>query len=191
MRIAIISCSLNPTSRSRQLALFAQKHLTILGSEVDYLDMREFPLPAFADAASCDTPVVTDLVQRLARCTSIVVAVPIYNWSTGSVLKALMETTGNLDTGAKVHAWENKVLTFLCSGGLHHSYMAWGSTALGMMMDFKSIINPHVLYARERQITEDGVLEEKLQQRAEQVLSIHHELAEKLQDRKILTGWCV
>lgn len=191
MRYAVFSCSLNPTSRSRRLAEFARMFLAEIGAEVDYFDLREHPLPDFSDDASCQTPVVDEIVRRLAQCQGIILAVPIYNWSPGSMLKKLMECTGNLSTGGKVWAWENKVVTFLCAGGLHHSYMAYGSTAISLMMDFKCIINPHIVYAREVEVSNEGELSPEIQARLEKVLRIGDELTVALSGRKLLTGWSV
>ncbi len=52
MKVLIVSCSLNPSSRSNALCLEAKADLADLGHEVDLIDLRDMPLP-FCDASSC------------------------------------------------------------------------------------------------------------------------------------------
>jgi FMN reductase len=77
MKILIISCSLNPGSRSRVLAGEAARPVGALGAEVTLLDLREFPMP-MCDGEECDVNLAR-LGRSLREANAILLAVPIYN----------------------------------------------------------------------------------------------------------------
>lgn len=61
----------------------------------------------------------------VAEADNVIMAVPIYNWAVGSSAKNFVELTGATAANGHRAAWFDKVVTFLCAGGLPHSYMAY------------------------------------------------------------------
>lgn len=147
MSFVVISTSLNPTSRSRALALEAYAAIRELGQAVDYVDLREWPVPlcdasdAYADAN------VSRLRDLIAQSSGILLATPVYNFDAAAAAKNLLELTGS--------AWTNKVAGFLCAAGGSHSYMGVMGLANSLMLDFRVHIIPRFVYATELEFTGD------------------------------------
>ena len=59
MKIAVVCCSLNPDSRSAALAEHLRTPLTDAGAEIDWIDLRDTPLPFCDGAAAYADPAVS------------------------------------------------------------------------------------------------------------------------------------
>lgn len=153
--ILILSTSLKADSNSRVLAQEARRVLEQDGHAVEWLDLRDHPLP-FCDAGPAyGHPNVAVVEARLRAATAIVIATPVYNFDANAAVKNLIELTGD--------AWENKVVGFLCAAAGMSSYMSIMSLANSLMLDFRSVIVPRFVYAtsgafRGGQIVEPEVL---------------------------------
>ncbi len=138
-KIAVISCSLNKSSRSRILAQQAAESLSSLQAEVEFIDLQKFELP-FCDGGSAygDSNVI-HLTKRITEMDAVLLAVPIYNYYANAAAKNLIELTGK--------AWEDKVVGFLAAAGGHSSYMSTMSLANQLMLDFRCLVVPRFVYA--------------------------------------------
>src|SRR5262245_467288 len=125
MQILIISCSLNPTSRSRVLATVAVDQLRAAEIETRLLDLRDHPLP-MCDGEDCDPKLLAPLREAIEQADAILLAVPIYNYDVNAAAKNVVELTGS--------AWEGKIVGFLCAAGGHSSYMSVMSLANSLML---------------------------------------------------------
>jgi NAD(P)H-dependent FMN reductase len=139
MRIAVVSSSLGPESKGLHLARLAAEHLRAQGHAVDFIDLRDVPLPLCGSDGSFEHPAVADLTARLKRADGILLASPVYNYDVNAAAKNLVELTGA--------AWEDKVVGFLLSAGGHPSYMSVLGFANSLMLDFRCIILPRFVYA--------------------------------------------
>lgn len=189
LRILILSCSLKRESRSRILAQAAQERLHDQGVETRLIDMRELSLPEYGDDDVSDSVAVQQLMRELVWADGVVISTPIYNWSVNSVLKKVVEATGADETGRKVRAWEDKVVTFLCAAGTQRAYLAYLPTANSLMVDYKCIINPHIVFAVGSDFEDGKIASEAVAERLQRVLLIAVELIDALKDRKFLSGW--
>ncbi len=190
MNILILSCSLNPTSNSRVLALAAQTYLNQLDEVSNTLiDARALDIPDFDHESTYQSAGVQHLTDQLAKADSIIIATPVYNWGTSGVIKKIIENTGTDDTGRLVRAWEDKVVTFLCAAGVPQSYMAYLPLANSLMLDYKCMINPHITFAIEDDFSDGRISNPKIEQRLTRVLNIHLELTQLLKPRTILSKW--
>ena len=160
MTITIISCSLNPDSRSRVLANAAAEILRKHEATVQLLDLREHPL-AMCDGESCDALAVAPLREAIQSADAILLAVPIYNYDVNAAAKNLVEQTGS--------AWEGKLVGFLCAAGGHGSYMSVMSFANSLMLDFRCLIVPRFVYAVGKDFTGDEISSPKIRERVEQL----------------------
>ena len=66
-----------------------------------------------------------------------------------AALKNLIELTGE--------SWEDKVVGFLCAAGGSMSYMSVMSLANSLMLDFRCLVIPRIVYATSEDFT-DGHL---------------------------------
>jgi FMN reductase len=160
MHILLLSCSLNPDSRSRVLANAAAEVLRKHEATVRLLDLREHPL-AMCDGESCDERAVAPLREAIRSADAILLAVPIYNYDVNAAAKNLVEQTGE--------AWEGKVVGFLCAAGGHGSYMSVMSLANSLMLDFRCLIVPRFVYAVGRDFEGDAITSPKIRERVEQL----------------------
>lgn len=151
MDFTVISCSLDPESRSRVLATSTVAIIEDAGHRASLIDLLALGgLPNFDNANAFDDPRYGSLHAAIADCDGVVITSPVYNWGLSSTTKNLIELTGATGQHGRTSAWFDKLVTFVCVGGLAHSYMAHGPVALAMMLDFKCVVNPHLVYATER-----------------------------------------
>lgn len=171
MNITIISCSLNPDSRSRVLANAAAEILRKHEAKVQLLDLREHPL-AMCDGELCDVKAVAPLRDAILNADAILLAVPIYNYDVNAAAKNLVEQTGS--------AWEGKVVGFLCAAGGHGSYMSVMSLANSLMLDFRCVIVPRFVYAVGKDFDGEEIASPKIRERIDQLCAETARLAKAL-----------
>ena len=189
LKFTVFSCSLDPESRSRTLAHFSREVWTAAGHQITLSDLRDTPLPHFDNDTVFADPNFQLLHQAITSADGVVLAAPVYNWALGSVLKNLIEATGSTGGQGQRSAWFDQLVTFVCSGGLPHSYMAPASLAASLMLDFKCVINPYQVYASGRDWGEDGTLSTAMQARLEKTLRVKVELAARLKGRSYHSDW--
>src|SRR3954464_2553547 len=93
MNILVLSCSLDPASRSSVLAKESTRVLKTLGAEVTEMDLRNHNLP-ICDGQSCDADLIGPLRRAIQTADAIVMAVPVYNYDANAAAKNLIEWTG-------------------------------------------------------------------------------------------------
>jgi NAD(P)H-dependent FMN reductase len=153
----VISTSLNPASKSYVLAREAFQQLSDGGHEVEFLDLRKVKLP-FCDGADCySKPSVARVRAKIEKATTIIVAVPIYNYDCGAAAKNLVELTGR--------AWTDKTVGFLCAAGGRSSYMSVMAFANSLMLDFRCLVIPRFVYAEGSAFTADTISDETIVER--------------------------
>jgi NAD(P)H-dependent FMN reductase len=151
MKVLVISCSLNPESRSRRLAERAQCALRHEGrAEVDLLDLRDAALPLCDGSSAYGHAAVEPVTAKLRDADAVILAVPIYNYYANAAAKNLIELTGR--------AWTGKVVGFLCAAGGRGSYMSVMTLANSLMLDFRCLIVPRFVYTTEAGFEPDGSL---------------------------------
>lgn len=140
--ILVISCSLNPESRSRLLAQAAREMFADRKEEVDFVDLQDVPLP-FCDGnlAYGDANAVR-LVERGEAADAVLVATPVYNYSVSATTKNLVELAGR--------AWTGKPVGMLLAAGGVGSYMSGMGLANSLMLDFHCLVIPRFVYADPR-----------------------------------------
>lgn len=161
MKHLIISCSLNPTSKSRIMAKAALKLLEEKNAEVELLDLADLDIPFCDGSSAYENPVAQDLAAKIRAADGILLAVPIYNYDINSTGKNLIELTGR--------AWTEKVVGFLCSSGGQGSYMSVMAVANSLMLDFRSIIIPRFVFATGDQFQGKEIAHEDLGERIGQL----------------------
>lgn len=137
--VLVVSCSLNPASRSHTLALAAGEALDTIGAPHELIDLREWDLP-ICDGKSCyDHPSIGPVTEKVAAAAAILIASPVYNYDLNAAVKNFVELTGQ--------AWAEKPVGFLCAAGGHRSYMSPIGLANSLMFDFRCHIVPRYVYA--------------------------------------------
>ncbi len=185
----VVSTSLDSGSRSALLASKAQGELERGGATAYLLDLRELPLPLFDNGSAFDQAAFERVHELVAQADSVVIAMPIYNWSVGSSAKNFIELTGATGEDGHRAAWFDKVVTFVCAGGLPHSYMAYTQIASSMMLDFKCIVNPYMVYATDRDLSPESEVSERLSARLAKTIAVHAELRDLLAHRSYRSDW--
>lgn len=162
MSFLVISSSLNPGSNSRLLAreahrLLNEKHKT------EWLDLQEIELPLCDGNAAYGHPNVAKVSKMISEATCILLAVPIYNFASGSAAKNLIELTGR--------AWTDKTVGFLCAAGGKSSYMSVMGIANSLMLDFRSLVIPRFVYADGSSFSEDALHDAAIKSRIEELVA--------------------
>ncbi|MBB4242114.1 FMN reductase [Rhizobium tropici] len=157
--------------------------------EVEFIDLQYLELPAFDNFKCYEHPSYDRLYRAIRGADGVLLAVPIYNWSVGSAAKSLIELTGATGASGRKSAWFDQIVTFICSGGLPHSYMAYGSLATSLMLDFKCVINPYVVYATERDWIDGTIPSDTLATRLQKTIEVQLELSSRLRSRAYSSDW--
>jgi NAD(P)H-dependent FMN reductase len=145
----VVSGSLRSKSRSRAMALFLTDCYQSEGIAAQMIDLRGMPLPFCDGESAYDHQSVPALSKVISAARVVVIATPIYNFDASAALKNLIELTGE--------SWENKIVGFLCAAGGSMSYMSVMSFANSLMLDFRCLIIPRIVYATNADFT-DGHL---------------------------------
>ena len=145
----VVSCSLNPVSRSRVLAEEAFELLQDRGRQAALLDLRETPLPLCDGNACYDLDEVRQASRAIRQADGILISTPIYNYDVNAAAKNLIELAGQ--------AWHDKVVGFLCAAGGRSSYMGVMSLANSLMLDFRCIILPRFVYVTDEAFLDGGL----------------------------------
>jgi FMN reductase len=161
MRYLVLSCSLNPKSRSRILARMAHAHLAKRPGGAEFLDLQDYALPISDGGACYGHDDVAKVAQKIEQASGIVVAAAIYNYDVNSAAKNLLELTGD--------AWEGKVVGFICAAGGHGSYMSIMPFANSLMLDYRCLIVPRFVYAAPSHIDESTFGDKALNKRIEEL----------------------
>ena len=155
----VISCSLNPKSRSRIMAKHAHG---LYCKESEFLDLRDIDMP-ICDGDTCyDSPVVAKLKETIEAAGSIIIAGPIYNYDLNAAAKNLLELTGS--------SWNNKLVGFICAAGGSGSYMSPTSFMNSLMLDFRCIIIPRFVYAEGSSFDASGAIDSSTKDRLEELV---------------------
>ena len=161
MSLLIISASLSTESNSRLLALEARRALEADGTAVNFLDLRELPLPLCDGGAAYKDPNTAAARARIAAATGILCSTPVYNYDVNAALKNLIELTGK--------AWENKVVAFACAAGGNASYMSIMGLANSLMLDFRCVIVPRFVYAVESDFQGETITNTEVARRTQEM----------------------
>ena len=138
MSLLILSCSLNPYSRSRILAEYSRDVAAEMNTDVDFVDLREHELPLCDGDKAYGAPSVAALSEKIKAADAIIIATPIYNYDASAAVKNLVELTGR--------NWTDKIVAFLCAAGGQGSYMSIMALANSLMLDFRCVIIPRFVY---------------------------------------------
>ena len=159
--VVILSCSLNPTSRSHKLALAADAFLRARDVSVDLVDLAEHDLPLCGRPGAFDHPAVKTLTSIIGAAGAILVSSPVYNYDLTAAAKNAMELTGS--------SWTDKPVGFLCAAGGQRSYMSPVGFANSLMFDFRCLIVPRFVYCTKDDFTEAGDPGPEILDRVEQL----------------------
>lgn len=170
----IISCSLDPNSKS---ALLAQALASVYSSRSQphqLIDLRQFELP-FCDGASCyKDPNVVKITDLIRQASSIAIASPIYNFAVGASTQNLLAVTGN--------AFNEKVVGILCASGGARSYMAAMGLANSLMLDFRVIVIPRFVFASTDSFDSNAITDEQITGRITELADELERISSKLSE---------
>ncbi len=138
MKILIVCSSLNPESRSRQLAQELESRWQSVDFDFSVLDLREADSPMCDGGAVYEDRRVLAAKARVEDADAIVFAMLVYVYSANAAMKNFVELTG--------HSMKDKVAGFLCAAGGSMSYMSAMSLANSLMLDFRMFVLPRFVY---------------------------------------------
>ena len=170
--VVILSCSLNPTSKSHKLAMAAEAFLHAHEVGVELVDLAEHDLPLCGGAGSFDHPSVETLIGIIDAAGAILVSSPVYNYDLNAAAKNLMELTGS--------SWTDKPVGFLCAAGGQASYMSPIGFANSLMFDFRCLIIPRFVYCTKSDFTEAGEPGPEILERVAQLATAAVEMSRAL-----------
>jgi NAD(P)H-dependent FMN reductase len=128
------------------------------------IDLRDAPLPLCDGETAYEHPAVGPLSQLISDARVVMIATPIYNFDASAALKNLIELTGD--------SWGNKVVGFLCAAGGNSSFMSIMSLANSLMLDFRCLIIPRIVYATRNDFSDGTVNSPELRRRVEQLATV-------------------
>ena len=187
MRIICISSGLSPQSRSEEVGRRCVKVLLDQGVDAVFVSLKDIEVGRFDASDIFESDAAKKMCAITASADALVFASPVYNWGLCAELKKYVEVVGSTD-GTRRSPFFDKVVTFVAAAGLPHSYMAFGSLAISMMMDFKCVINPYTVYVHNRHWEGDQLVEEATL-RIEKSMLVMVELTKLLKERTYSSTW--
>ena len=163
MGYLIISCSLNPKSRSRVLARNAQNYLEDIKEKTMWIDLAQIDFPMCDGNSVYSLPMVDEMRKLVNDAEGILMACPIYNYDLSAAAKNFVELTGG--------TWQEKVVGFLCAAGGDNSYMSPMSFANSLMLDFRCIVIPSFVYASPRSFSENNDITPEIRERIKELVN--------------------
>jgi NAD(P)H-dependent FMN reductase len=157
----IVSGSLRSKSRSRAMANFLSDCYQSEGIAAQMIDLRGLPLPFCDGESAYDHQLVATLSRAISVARVVILATPIYNYDASAALKNLIELTGD--------SWEDKIVGFLCAAGGAMSYMSIMSLANSLMLDFRCLIIPRIVYATSQDFTDWDLTSTVLRERVREL----------------------
>jgi NAD(P)H-dependent FMN reductase len=157
----IVSGSLRSKSRSRAMAHFLTDCYRSVGIAAQTIDLRGVPLPFCDGEAAYDHQSVFALSKTISEARVVIVATPIYNFDASAALKNLIELTGD--------SWEDKVVGFLCAAGGPMSYMSVMGLANSLMLDFRCLIIPRIVYATSEDFNDGHLSSSEVRERVREL----------------------
>ncbi|MFD2178250.1 NADPH-dependent FMN reductase [Veronia pacifica] len=189
MYILVLSSSLDPNSKSRELAKLCVSEIHEQSYQAKYIDLAEWDVPNFDNDTIYQSNQYKQLHQLTHEASGVVLCGPVYNWGTCSELKKYIEYVGSTPPdGSLTGALFDKVVTFVHSAGLPHSYMAHSALSVSLSIDFKCIINPYNVYVHDRHWS-DGKLSDERRPRLTKSMKVMTELCSLLIGRTYRSGW--
>jgi len=161
----ILSCSLNPNSKSHEMAKTLLGHFHQNHEEAELLCLRDFSLPHCDGESAFEHDVVKTLADKIRDASGITLSSPIYNYDVNAATKTVIELTGK--------AWSDKIVGFLCAAGGHGSYMAITPMANSLMLDFHCLIIPRFVYATGNAFSDNKLVDTSVLTRIEELAKIH------------------
>ena len=188
MSTILLSTSLDPDSKGNRLAQWMTENLSDV-LDLEWIEYKDYLLPDFDNDKVFQSEAFGFLHEKIRLSSGMIVVSPIYNWTTCANLKKIVEATGSENpANGQQSAWFDKIVTFVSVAGSPVSYMAYSGLAMGLMLDFKCVINPYQVYATSEDFLDDG-LSTKVKTRARRALMVKAELIEALQHRRYTSGW--
>lgn len=159
MKYLIVSCSLGEKSHSRVMAQHFVKKFEDKNMECDLLDLRDLNLPLCDGNKAYEHEDTLLIRQKVEAADGVVFASPVYNYDMNSAAKNFIELTGKV--------FNNKVVAFLVAAGGAMSYMAPLGLMNSLMLDFRCIVVPRIVYAPASKFDGYVLKDEKLLERLE------------------------
>ena len=175
-------------SRSEELARMCAAHLSQC-ADVRFVSMKDYPLRG----EDLNEPLKSENYRQLhsfaSEADGLVLASPVYNWGCCAELKRFIEVIGTTPPdGSTRSPFFDKVITFVNSAGIPHSYTAFSGIAIPMMIDFKCIVSPYNIYVSNRDWETAG-LSTSATARVSKSMDVFVELLTLLEGRSYKSGW--
>jgi NAD(P)H-dependent FMN reductase len=170
--LLVVSCSLNPYSRSAELAQYAVEYLKLKGQDVDFIDLRQYNLPIANghDQSAYDDPQVKNIHDRIFKAHAVIIASPIYNYSVAATTKNLVELTTHPHKDIlSGQAWRNKIVGFMGVSGSEGSLLAFLPFLSSLMMDAKVVVVPAFVMASGEDFKNQNKVSQNIKKRIEEL----------------------
>ena len=172
MKYLILSASLNPKSKSRELGYYAKSIFDQKNENSKMLDLRDLELP-FSGSPNCyDNENSKLLANEIKKTDWVLICSPIYNYDLNSVIKNVLDLTG--------FCWENKIVGFICVGGGRSSYMSPISFMNSLMLNCRSFIIPRYVYSTGSDFNEEKLKNPELENRIKDLVDSAISITSKL-----------
>lgn len=187
IRILLVSSSHDENSRSERIARVCDADLSTYPVETEFIRLKDYPLPPFGSVPAQELPNYHLLHAAVMRADGLVLASPVYNWSSCSEMKKFVEYVGSTDEILE-GAFYDKVVAFIHSAGLPHSYMTFVPMSASLMLDFKCVINPYTIFVHNRHWDHDELVPD-VRERIRKAMRVMAEMTNLLSGRTYRSHW--
>lgn len=150
LNVLVVACALRSGSKTAAIARALAEQLQRGGAEAEVLDLATTPLPQ-CDGASCYQDAgVKAATEKVRAAHAVALCFPVYNFQANAAAKNFVELTNE--------AWKRKVVGLVANAGAERSYMAPLSLANALLVDYRCLIAPRLVYVTGACFAADGML---------------------------------
>ncbi len=165
----MLSGSVSENSRSFLLCKAVEKQLLAKGDTITFVDSRKIPMhPVHRE--------ITDEMQQLAeqvkQADNIIIGMGVHCYSVNDALKILLDTCFSDAT--------EKFFGILCAAGGERSYLSTMHLTQICMNEWRMIQLPRIVFATEKDFTEDIITSAEVLERIELFSEEFHTVGRKL-----------
>ena len=169
MNTLILSGSVSENSRSFLLCKAVEQQLIAKGNNVTFVDARKIPMHPVHRKITNE---IQQLAEQVKQADNIIIGMGVHCYSVNDALKILLDACFSDATG--------KFFGILCAAGGERSYLSTMHLTQVCMNEWRMIQLPRIVFATEKDFTEDLITSTEALERIELFSKEFHAIGRKL-----------
>ena len=148
VNVLVVSSALRSGSKTATVARAMCEQLSHRGAHAELYDLSAVALPQCDGAACYQDAAVKAATEKVRAARAVVMCFPVYNFQANAAAKNFVELTND--------GWKRKVVGLVANAGAERSYTAPLSLASALLVDYRCLIAPRLVYVTGACFAPDG-----------------------------------